>query len=281
MIGLAGGAPADGTGGGGPLPRPLRLASASRARRVSSSFLRASAASRSSRSRASRSARTRASASWRLRSSSSRTRESLSARVRASRSSSVRVRRTTPVCGRCETGLTGGRAGASALRLCGGRALGRRRRRGRGGRGGVLGATVTGAAGEDPVEEAGEDTGRRFAGHGRGASPSRRRPPWSCHARSSGARRPARPDASAKASWSEARSKSCRRSYCCHSYRSCVAQGLGRCVPSALKPCSKALSLVNSLPAEAATISSSPRYTANRRAEARKTFAAGPKPSAA
>ncbi len=58
-----------------------------------------------------------------------------------------------------------------------------------------------------------------------------------------------------------------------------ASQGLGRSCPSALKPCSKALSLVNSIPAEAATISSSPRYTANRRAEARKAFAAGPDPA--
>ena len=187
MIGLGRG----GSGGAAPRGEPAArlvlgaaLGFGSRARRVSSSFLRASAASRSARSRFSRSARARASASWRLRSSSSRTRASFSARARASRSSSVSVRRTTPVCGRGAVGLTGGRrarrgAARSVRRAWAGRRAARRRRASARARPGRLAPSAL---------------------HGRGASPSRPRRPWCGRARSSGARRPARRGASATAS---------------------------------------------------------------------------------
>ncbi len=60
-----------------------------------------------------------------------------------------------------------------------------------------------------------------------------------------------------------------------------ASQGSRPFEPSALKPCSKASFIVKSCPSRGASASPSPRYNASRRAEARKTFAAAPSPSAA
>ena len=83
-----------------------------------------------------------------------------------------------------------------------------------------------------------------------------------------------------------ARSRSCRRNCWNRSYRSCVpravAPGPFDSAPSALKSCSESLVRCQIRASfESRSASSSPRYNASRRAEARKTFAAGPCRSAA
>ena len=123
-------------------------------------------------------------------------------------------------CGRCAARPL--RLGAYALRLRGARLHGAAARRGRCRRG----ASRGGCASPGPAC---------------GVSPSRRRPPWCGHARSSGAQCPARPVASATASWSGRRSECCRRNFSYHSFvqsglepiRSAVNQNRpGRLAPS-------------------------------------------------